>query len=758
MNTLQANKLIILLVAVTFLPLLVSGQFKDSRKLNTENFDPKKWSSGEAQYHENGYVKYIYKDAGEGRKKRYEYYEDGTPLSEMEVVFKLYRDTIVTFNPDTYEEMIQITENKDLLPDGQYLEYHEGNPDGKRRIHLTGKFREGEKVGTWKITSLSGGTTKIKMEESDTSVDHTDYKSYQSIQEEKNPKINRAAYKGTQLKGGKLTSKKQAYTITTEDDLFGIIDNEQNEIVSPIYKSIISIIPKHGALILQDEKFHLLDLDTKTITANNLDDIHYDLISNLYFFTKEGKKGIIDPDTKKIIVPAIYYHVQAAAPSNGLDKKVFFLYHNKGIDLYYKTKDGSPRILDRAYQSVTPFSLHKDNYAIVEKNKVTELISLESGNSLLTFKNFQDINIVPSRIVFIKSDDSWTVYNNEFANKNPGKFEAFHYHNSGDAHIEVKQNGLWGALDRRSLDSLVIPCQYDSISYASSKMYKTYNKKNGKIGLVNYKREVLAPMEYEDIYTQYSLRKKYWLKENGKYRLFDGEKLDLFDRIILYFKQNFYIVENEGKQGLYSESANQMIIPCEYDSVYRFNDGRSDMQWFRNGIALKKDNDLFFADLEGKMLSDYAFRSIVKVPTKCEIIAKDHNYKSHVIANCSAAFELPSPVDSIRHVDEGAYIISNDGKFGFFSSGSFLDYKVMLPMEYEEILWYVDTPADGSKLIMAKKDGKWLWIDPETGKNKFQYTFDRIDRFYDGRQSDKANVIFNGKKKILRLNGTLEDK
>lgn len=755
MNKFQANILIILVVAVTFLPLQAIGQFKDFRKLHTENFDPKKWSSGEAQYHENGYTKCVYKEIGEGRKKRYEYYEDGTLMSEMELVSKLSRDTAVTFSPETYQEVVQITETNELIPDGPYLEYHEGSPDGKRLIHLKGKFSAGKKVGTWKVSTLSGETTKTKIEESDTRVDHTDYKSYQSLQDEKKSKVNHSAYKGSQLKG-KFTYKNQAYEVTSKDGLFGIIDSEQNEIVGNIYKNIININLNKGSVILQDEKYHMLDLDTKTITANNLDDFHYSFNYKLYFFTKDHKKGIIDPDTKQIVVPAVYNQVQAATASSGLDKKIFFLYHNKGIDLFYKTKDGSPRILDKAYQSITAFSLHRENYAIVKKNNLTELISLESSNSLLSFKNFQDIKISPSRNVFIKSDDTWSIYKNDFSIKNPGKFEDFNYLNNGEAHIEVKQNGLWGALDRKSLNFLVIPCQYDSISYASSKMYKTYNNKNGKVGLINYQMEELAPMEYEDIYTQYSLRKKFWVKENGKYRLFDRERIDLFDEIIFYFNSDLYIVQNEGKQGLYSESANQMIIPCEYDSVYRFNHGRSDIQWFRNGIALKKGNDLFFTDLEGKMLSDYAFHSIVKVPTDCEIIARDHNYKSHVISNCEPGFELPSPVDSIRHVEEGAYVISNDGKFGFFSSGSYLGYKVELPMEYEEILWYLDTPADGSKLIMAKKDGKWLWIDPETGKNRFQYVFDRIDRFYDGRQSDKAKVVLDGKKKILRLNGTLE--
>ncbi len=751
------NKSIILLVVVIFMPLLVFGQYKDFRKLHTENFNSQKWSGGAAQYYESGYPKYVYKDLGEGRKKRYEYYENGTLLSEMEVVFKMSRDTVVTFSPDTYEEMIQITESNELIPDGQYLQYHESNPDGKNLIHLKGKFKEGKKVGTWEITSLDGKTSEITFVEGDTSVDHTDFGSYKSIQEEKKSKVSRSGqgHKGKPLKG-KITYKKEAYTITSKDKLFGILDNEQNEIVEPKYIKITSLFVNKGNLILQDEKFHLFDLDTKTIAVNNLDDIYYDHNYKLFFFTKEGKKGIINPETKQIVVPAKYNHLQSATSSYGLNKKIIFLYNNKGIDLYYKTKSGDSQFLEKEYQSVTPFSSHKGNYAIVKKNGASELISLENAKSLLTFKEFQDIQIAPSAHIFIKSDDTWAIYKDNFSTKNPGKFEDFHYVNNVEAHIEVKQNGLWGALNQKTLESLVIPCQYDSISYAASKMYKTYNNKNGKVGLINYNGEVLAPMEYEDIYTQYLLRKKYWVKENGKYRLFDGERLDLFDEIIFYFNSNLYIVQNEGKQGLYNESANQMIIPCEYDSIYCFNYGRSDMQWFRNGIALKKGNDLFFTDLEGKMLSDYAFRSIVKVPTDCEIIAKDHNYKSHVISNCDPGFELPSPVDSIRYVEEGAYIISNDDKFGFFSSGSYFGYKVELPMDYEEILWYVDTPADGSKLIMAKKDGKWLWIDPETGKNKFQYVFDRIDRFYDGRQSDKAKVVLDGKKRILRLNGTLE--
>ena len=70
---------------------------------------------------------------------------------------------------------------------------------------------------------------------------------------------------------------------------FGIIDNEQNEIVEAKYTKITSLFVNKGNLILQDEKFHLFDLDTKTITANNLDDIYYDHNYELFFFFKLRK-------------------------------------------------------------------------------------------------------------------------------------------------------------------------------------------------------------------------------------------------------------------------------------------------------------------------------------------------------------------------------------------------------------------------------------------------------------------------------------
>jgi hypothetical protein len=179
-------------------------------------------------------------------------------------------------------------------------------------------------------------------------------------------------------------------------------------------------------------------------------------------------------------------------------------------------------------------------------------------------------------------------------------------------------------------------------------------------------------------------------------------------------------------------------------------------QLLKDKLGITKNS--FDQYVKAEMMSEYPFKALISIPTGCEIIAKDHNDKSHVIANCTDAFKLPPPVNSIRDVEEGAYVIADNRKFGFFSSGALFDYEVMLPMEYDEILWYLDTPADGSKLIMAKKDGKWLWINPKTGKNNFQYVFDSIDRFYDGRQSDKAKVVLNGQKKILRLNGTLEDR
>jgi len=757
MNTLQANKLTLILVVLTSLPLLALGQFEDFRKMHTEYFDAKKWNSKAAQYHENGYTKYKYEDIGKGRKKRYEYYEDGSLLSEMEVVFKSTRDTIVSISTETYEEIVQIVENTEIVPTGTYLEYHKGLHNGKRLIHVKGEFSEGKKTGIWITTGLSGEKTKTTIKQGDKDVDHTAYKSYQSIQDEKIKPV--AAKKPPRRRSkatGKFTYNNQSYSYISKDGFFGVQDDQQNEIVSPIYETIQTIYLRQGVLTLKDEKFHLFDLNTKTIIADNLENIESDYRYKFNIITKDGKKGVFDPDKRQIAVAPKYNHAQVSTKSYGSDRDVLLLYNNKGIDVYYKTKDGDAHLLKKAYQSIATFSLHRDNYALVGKDDIIELISLENLSSIFKFKNLQEIKIAPSGHVFIKSDDHWAIYKKDFTAINPGKFEDFHYLNNGNAHIEVKQNGLWGAMHRTSLDTLVIPCQYDSLSYASEKMYKICNKE-GKVGLINYQREILVPMEYEDIYTHHLLQKKYWVKEDGKYHLFDGEKAGLFDQIISYFNRDLYIVQNEGMQGLYSESGKQLIIPCEYDSLYRFTYGRTSI-FFRDAIALQKGDDLFLSNLKGELLSDYPFKSIIKIPTNCEIIAKDHNEKSHVIANCDSMFELPQPVDSIRQVEEGAYVIGDDGKYGFFSSGSLFEYKVTLPIVYDEVLWYLDSPADGSKLIMAKKDGKWRWVNPKTGKNNFQYVFDRIERFYDGKQTDKAKVVLDGKKKILRLDGTLEDR
>jgi hypothetical protein len=56
---------------------------------------------------------------------------------------------------------------------------------------------------------------------------------------------------------------------------------------------------------------------------------------------------------------------------------------------------------------------------------------------------------------------------------------------------------------------------------------------------------------------------------------------------------------------------------------------------------------------------------------------------------------------------------------------------------------------------MARQNGKWLWVDPTTGKNRFPYTFDSIDQFY---REGKASVVLDGRKKFLLLNGELEDR
>jgi hypothetical protein len=185
MNPSQVNKLTILLVALMSLPFIGRAQFKDFRKLHTVNFDPNKWSSGAAQYYENGYKKFEYRDLKNGKKKRIEYYDNGSLMSEMEVVFKSSRDTAVVIDTDTYQEIIQVIEINEVIPEGKYVEYHKDTQKGKNLIHLKGQFRNGKKTGQWKRTRPNGQSSEMVIQAGDTNVDHTDFASYTSIQEER---------------------------------------------------------------------------------------------------------------------------------------------------------------------------------------------------------------------------------------------------------------------------------------------------------------------------------------------------------------------------------------------------------------------------------------------------------------------------------------------------------------------------------------------------------------------------------------------
>jgi len=118
-----------------------------------------------------------------------------------------------------------------------------------------------------------------------------------------------------------------------------------------------------------------------------------------------------------------------------------------------------------------------------------------------------------------------------------------------------------------------------------------YKGNNGKVGLTNYKGEIILPAEYDSIPEVYndSLENPEFnfvnlcspVVVNGKYGLVNKEPQTssdnrciaecIYDRIFRVFNliEAVYVCEKNGKKGLLSiTDAYRELVPCYYDEVY----------------------------------------------------------------------------------------------------------------------------------------------------------------------------------------------
>lgn len=243
----------------------------------------------------------------------------------------------------------------------------------------------------------------------------------------------------------------------------------------------------------------------------------------------------------------------------------------------------------------------------LNKNKSKEKNIIVKVNPDLTYDILHHIEDyeagIEDRAFAIKKNGFWgfiDAYGNEFIKPQYEKYISFSHGFAG-----IYKDGKLGFINKKN--ELVIPCEYDFIDERffqfteyEDKLYVSA-RKNGKWGIIDSDNNVIIPFKYDDIC---SVNKIIWAKL--------GEKcgfIDINDNIVIPFEYDdykedfhnfcdlseYHIISKNGLVGLINNNAN-IVIPIEYKSLAASND---------NTIVAKKQNDKYILiDFNNKQFSD----------------------------------------------------------------------------------------------------------------------------------------------------------
>lgn len=329
--------------------------------------------------------------------------------------------------------------------------------------------------------------------------------------------------------------------------------------------------------------------------------------------------------------------------------------------------------------------------------------------------------------------------------------------------IPYCQKGKWGFSDKTG--KIKIKCVYDSVDFFNVDALARV-KKNGKVGYINNKEQIIIPFEYDKCLRIYEV---FYTEETV------GVEYEPEIHIAGYMnnddaKNNRYIVTKNKKIGIIKVEKNKqnIIVPLIFSKI-QFDPNRKIFN------CNTKDGLRYF-DLEGK---EKILENVTKINPEeySKTLAPEYeNMKSTLVKNENSKFGIikkdnndysgkkydtivPVMYDSIIF-DENAfydntYTVKKDKKWGIIVGGN----KIILPFEYDSINHNLSKndrnwADDYKRLFVVKKEKNWGLIGKKNEDDKttltllpFVYTgFNKIYYYYLLAQRGSKFQIYDFKK------------
>lgn len=347
--------------------------------------------------------------------------------------------------------------------------------------------------------------------------------------------------------------------------LYGLYDNNNNEIFAPVYEWIA---PVDSATVYAslDGKCGIMTLTGETVVPFVYD--HMNVYNKDYIVVKKGDLwGVINIE-HKIVVPMKYGGIKII---NGEEKLLMV----KDINKSKNKKKKKWRLVD--IKGKKKSREQYDNIKEVYKNGV-EVVSnykrgvIDSLGKPIVPTLFDKLYMHRHSIIVCK-DSLYGAYDYNGRNIVPVEYTYLHSgydENDENTLFSVEKNKKWGLVNDRN--EVLIPFEYESMGYFNGGI-SDVGIKGYKYAVINSKGELITPFDFGYIFTFYN---GIAATDRGsrKYGVIDTEGNEVIPFIyhstsVATGDENLIEVYLDGKYGMVNRN-NEVVIPIEYDFIYSF--------------------------------------------------------------------------------------------------------------------------------------------------------------------------------------------
>lgn len=349
--------------------------------------------------------------------------------------------------------------------------------------------------------------------------------------------------------------------------------------------------------------------------------------------SKNNKWGYIDT-TGKEIIPIIY----PDAVSHRGDSLLFLSQNNKWGIFNHKGNQYSKFIYDEIYGTYKNFDYYNSNYLF------KGLLLVRTGNQYRYLN--RDLEIVTDFGYYTKAEP----------------VTQFGY-------ALVKKGSFYGVID--SMNNVAVPFKYSLIEHPRRPYQGFYDEfyihKNGNVGILNEKAELIADIIYDSFERDYA-------------------KINDSSQVI-------FITQKDHHYGIIDKSGD-ITLPIEFEKILLFEG---------NITSIAKKNGLYgIVDSHGnvKMPFDYQY-----ITTNRDwdyfILQKDKTFG--VVDKQSLQEILPLEYQDLEQCfyDENRFIVKKGGKYGVITRSK----EVIIPIEYDTISNWVEYGPKEHFIVKNRKHG-----------------------------------------------------